>query len=194
MHVQPERPVEHRLGNQDPVGRGDHGVHLGIEGVVQPLGLANLDPEPLGRLLGRGSRHPPAPSARPVRPGQEIRDVVLLREPLEHIGAQRSRRGDGEPGHLPDENRLRPQERERLPAGLRRRPVEDQHAVEVIELVLRDPRGQAFQLEPDLFPLGVGRLDRHPLVPFDRDHDALERKAALDIALPLVGALGRSAG
>jgi hypothetical protein len=103
--------------------------------------LAHLDPEPLRCLFGRRSRHAPAPALRPVRGSQEIRDVVLLREPREHVGAERSRRGNGEPGHLADEHRLRPQERERLPAGLRRRPVEDQHAVEVIELVLRDPGG-----------------------------------------------------
>ena len=37
--------------------------------------------------------------------------------------------------------------RERLAARLGRRPVEDQHAVEVVELVLDDARGEPVELE-----------------------------------------------
>ena len=60
-------------------------------------------------------------------------------QPLQHVGAERSRRGDGERA-LANENRRRAQDRERLPAALGGRPVENQHAVEMVELVLGDAR------------------------------------------------------
>ena len=66
---------------------------------VGPLGLENGDPEPLRDDL-RGRRHdaPPAACGR-VGPGEERRDVVPRRQPLEHVRPERRRRGDRDAGH-----------------------------------------------------------------------------------------------
>ena len=96
VDVQPERAVEHRLGDERAV-RGEHDRRLlGVE-VLQALGLAHLDAQPLGRFLrGRRPKTPPA-ALWPVRPSQQVRDVVPRRQPFEHVGAERRRRGDGQP-------------------------------------------------------------------------------------------------
>ena len=47
-----------------------------------------------------------------------------------------------------DEHRPRPQLRQRLAARLVRRPVDDQDAVEVVDLVLDDPRVEVLELHP----------------------------------------------
>ena len=51
------------------------------------------------------------------------------------------------------ENRLRAECRHRLAARLRRRPLEDQHPVEMVELVLHDARVEPLELEPDGAPV-----------------------------------------
>ena len=159
MDVEPERARESRLGNQHAVGGDDDRLLPGVEVRPEPLGLAHLDPEPLRDLLRRRRRDLPAPALRPVGPREQVRDLVVRRQPLEHVGAERRRRGDGEPQGLPDEDGLRAQGRQRLAAGLGRRPVEDQDPVEVVELVLDDPRGEALELEAHVVPLRVARLD-----------------------------------
>jgi hypothetical protein len=78
---------------------------------------------------------------------------------------------------------------ERLAAILVRRSVEDQDAVEVVELVLSDPRRELLELELDGVPLLVARLDAHPHGPLDAHHDALHGQAALVIRLGLLGAV-----
>jgi hypothetical protein len=93
VHVQPQSPLEHGLGDQQTVGRDDHRPHLGVE-VVEPLGLAHLDPEPLRGLLRRRRRELPPAAARTVRPREEVLDVVLRGEPLEHVRSERRGRGD----------------------------------------------------------------------------------------------------
>ncbi len=54
--------------------------------------------------------------------------------------------------------------RERLAPRLGGRPVDDQHAVEVVELVLGDPRREPSSSSRISLALGVGGLDRHPFV------------------------------
>ena len=63
--------------------------------------------------------------------------------------------------------------------------VDDQHAVEVVELVLDDARGEAFELEAHLLAGGILALEGHVRRPRDRDADSLERQAALLLALLL---------
>src|SRR4249920_3744307 len=57
------------------------------------------------------------------------------------------------------EDRLRAELRERPPSLVRRRPVDDEHTVEVVELVLDDPRLEALGL--DLHRLARRRRGRH---------------------------------
>ena len=56
----------------------------------------------------------------------------------------------------------------------------------MVELVLRNPRRQPLELEPLLLVVRIARLDRHPQMPLDRDHDALERETALVVRNTLV--------
>ena len=83
-------------------------------------GAASLRPRPLRRIRAR------------EQPG----DLVGLCEALEHVGAERRRRGDADAHQRRDG--ARPQRRERLFAVLVVGAVDDQHAVEVVELVLHD--------------------------------------------------------
>src|SRR5581483_10365142 len=87
-----------------------------------------------------------------------------------------------------DERRTRTQPRERLPARLLRRAIEDQHAVEVVELVRDDAGVEPLELVHDLRAPHVpglygdrgGTLDRHLHTP--------ERQAALVVDDPLAAA------
>ena len=113
------------------------------------LGLQHRDPEALGERSSRAaaaSRRPRPPGAS----GRVSRAVISCRgrEPLEHVRAERRRRGDGDAGHeLPREDEPRPQLRHRLAPRLRVGAVDDQLAVEVVELVLHDARGEPLELE-----------------------------------------------
>ncbi len=84
-----------------------------------------------------------------------------------------------------------PQRAERLLAVLVRRPVDDQDAVEVVELVLDDPRGEpSSSRRTSLAVLGPcprasTRVDRST-----GTRDALEREAALVVGRGLLAALG----
>ena len=84
---------------------------------------------------------------------------------------------------------LRPQHAERVPAVLVVRAVDDQHTVEVVELVLDGARGEAVELEAHLLPGGIPALEDHVRRPRDRDADALERQASLLLSLSLRGRL-----
>src|SRR5215207_71985 len=79
---------------------------------------------------------------------------------------------------------------EGLPALLRRRAVEDQHAVEVVELVLDDARLEALGLQRDRAAGDVLGLDpdRHRAGHVDRD--LADRQAPLRVDLRLVRAPG----
>src|SRR5437764_14348946 len=87
-------------------------------------------------------------------------------------------------------NRLRPQDPEGLAPRLGGRPVDDQDPVQVVELVLADPRRQPFELEAHVLALGVRRLDRRPLVPLARARDGLPRQAPFVVRESLPRPLG----
>ena len=103
-------------------------------------------PSRSGDLLRGRRRELAAAAARRVGAGEQVGDLVPCREALEDVRAERSRRGDGE-AHLAQDG-LRPQRAERFLAVLGVGPVDDQHAVEMVELVLDDPRGEPLELVP----------------------------------------------
>src|SRR6185437_12379329 len=95
----------------------------------------------------------------------------------------RARRPRTEPSRrrrsaLPEDD-LRTQLAERLLAVLGIGAVDDQDAVEVVELVLHDACSEALELDPDLVAVRVCSLERDLRRPLDRHPDALERQAAL---------------
>ncbi len=95
MDVHPQRLLEQRVRDEEAVGADDDGVDRdGQE--LGPLRLVDGDPEPLGSHLRRRRGKPAAPALRRVRPREQVGDLVVGREPLEHVGAEGSRRGDGE--------------------------------------------------------------------------------------------------
>src|SRR5687768_7599303 len=67
----------------------------------------------------------------------------------------------------------------RLAAGLGIRTLEHEHAVEVIELVLRHARVVLLELETELLAGEVEALERDRHVALDGDEHALDREAAL---------------
>ena len=93
-------------------------------------GGASLRPRPRG-ASGRVSRYAISCSRR---------------EALEDVGAERSRRGDGEAHHYRRTGCGR-RIAERLLAVLVVGAVDDQHAVEMVELVLDDARAHPLELE-----------------------------------------------
>ena len=99
MDVEPE-PAPEQLGrDQEPV-RDDHDrprPDLDLPG--EPLGLENGDAEPKRGLLRRRRRRPAAAPARRVGPRQQRDDLMGGGEPLEHVRAERRRRGDGDASH-----------------------------------------------------------------------------------------------
>src|SRR5205085_721284 len=68
-------------------------------------------------------------------------------------------------------------------------PVEDQLAVEVVELVLGHPSRELLELEPYRPAALVAPLDRHADTPLDRHEHALEGEAALVVRLGLLASL-----
>ena len=104
------------------------------------LGLVHGDAEPLGGLLRRRRRRACGRGRAARRDASAGRRSRARGEPLEHVGAERCRRGDGDASLA--EDGARPQRRERLLAVLVVGAVDDQHAVEVVELVLHDARAR----------------------------------------------------
>ena len=95
MDVEPERLLEERRRDQQPVGADDD--HVGRPWwQLGPLRLVHRDPEPLRRLLRGRRRQAAAAAAGRVGPRQQVGDLVLGREPRQDVGAERCRRGDGE--------------------------------------------------------------------------------------------------
>ena len=84
--------------------------------------------------------------------------------------------------------------RQGLAPRLVRRPVEHEHAVEMIDLVLAGSGVEPLELERTSAPCRILRLHRHGDVPLDRDEHALEREAALVVHVDLVGARRRARG
>jgi hypothetical protein len=71
-----------------------------------------------------------------------------------------------------------PQRCKRFAAGLRRRAVQDQRSVEVVELVLHDAGGSFFEVVPNLLPVRVTAFDPYRGGPLDGHRDALNGEAA----------------
>jgi hypothetical protein len=101
VHVEPQRTVEKLIRDQQPVGADNDSVGGELHRPVEPRRLRYRDVESLRHLL-RGRRPDAAsPAGGRVRPRQEADDVVLRREPLEHVCAERRGRRDRNPpvGH-----------------------------------------------------------------------------------------------
>ena len=99
MDVQPQASPEERLGDQQPVGADNDGVRPELDAGLRALGLEHGDAEPLGGELRRRRRDLPPAAPRRVRARQQRGHLVPRREPLEHVCAERRRRGDGDPRH-----------------------------------------------------------------------------------------------
>src|ERR671931_1044606 len=90
-------------------------------------------------LPGRAGRRETASSVAPVASGYErsLRPCLALAHHTRSARPSFRKELSDEP---------RPQRPERLAAGFARRPVEDQRAVEVVELVLDDACGEVLEL------------------------------------------------
>src|SRR4051812_23399425 len=82
----------------------------------------------------------------------------------------------------------RPQRRHRLAPRLGRRAVDHELAVEMVELVLRDPRRHPLEVVADLVALLVDSLEADSGGTLDRNGDALDRQAALVVEVRLLAA------
>src|SRR6185312_12332364 len=100
MDVEPERALEQLVRDQEAVGADDDRVRRDADRRTEPRRLLERDAEPLGHLLCRRRPHLAATPARLVRAREQLHDVVLRREPLEHVGPELPGRGDRDPpGH-----------------------------------------------------------------------------------------------
>src|SRR5581483_7925276 len=87
------------------------------------------------------------------------------------------------------EDDARPQRRERLLAVLVVGPVDDQHAVEVVQLVLDDARSVRLELDAQVIAVRVLALEHDTRGALDGHAHALEREAALLLGRRLLAAL-----
>ena len=148
---------EQRLRDQQPVGGDDDRVGAAARPsrraapAAAPGCRAARRPAFAGGGAELAARGPSA--GRGASAGRRRRSAPASRSrtsaPNGAVAATPSRR-------LPsDEDRLRPQLRHRLLAALGIGAVDDQHAVEVVELVLDDARRQPLELEPQLLAVEV---------------------------------------
>ncbi len=101
--------------DQQPVRGDDDGVGRDVDVLVETWRLLHRNAEPFGNFLRRRRRELAAAAARLVRTRQQQRDVVLLRKPLEHVGAERRGGRDGDAGHY-----VRTMRGRRMPSASRR--------------------------------------------------------------------------
>jgi hypothetical protein len=99
MHVQPEAALQQRLRDQQAVRADDDRVGRDVDALVELRRLRDGDAEPFGHFLRRCRLQRAPASARLVGAGQQQRDLVVLRKPFEHVGAERRRGGDRDPRH-----------------------------------------------------------------------------------------------
>ena len=107
-------------------------------------------------LAGGGATRRPRPRGASGRVSRR-RDLVLARRAARarpRRTAPSRRRRSGPCAYL-DEEEPRPQLRHRLAPRLRIGAIDDQHAVEMVELVLHDARREPFELEAHRAPRGV---------------------------------------
>ena len=190
MHVQPETLGEHRVGDDQPVRDGDDDRSAEIEARLQPLRLENRDPQALARqalpATARACGHVPA------RASGRVRTDTISCAPRAVRGRRRRTARSQRPrsaGSTRAEDGLRPEPRERRAPRLVVRAVDDQNAVEMVELVLYDARRGRLELELDGLAVRVDSLDRDRLRPLDGDEHVSQRQTALVVDLRVLGAL-----
>ena len=157
MDVQPERAVEQGLrderavrGDDDRLGVVDRGDSSSCSGW-----RTSMPSRSAASFAGGAPTCRPRPRGRSGRVSRNAISCVSL-QPLEHVGAER--RGAATTRNVQSAAACR-KHGKRLAAALGRRPVEDEHAVEMIDLVLGDPRREPLELELDRSPVGIARLD-----------------------------------
>ena len=117
-------------------------------------------------------------------------DLVSRGKAFQDVGAERRGRGDRDrSASTRAENGLRPERRERRSSRLVVRAIDDQHAVEVVELVLDDARRRRLELELHRLALRVDALDRDRRRALDGNEHVAEREAPLVVELGLARAL-----
>src|SRR5664280_3695745 len=96
MDVEPERPLELRVGDQNAVGGQHDEVGVELDRGVELLGLEHGDAEALGdQFRRRWTELAPAPG-RAVGTGDEKGDLAPGGQSLQNVGAEGRGRGDGE--------------------------------------------------------------------------------------------------
>ena len=148
MDVEPQPFREHVLRNDEAVRDGDDDRCAELEPRREPLGLEHRYPVLLRDLLGRRRKELAASSCLRVRTCQDAADLVAGCEPLQDVGAERAGCRDRDTVDSPRaEDRLRPEPRESRAPRLVVGAIDDQHAVQVVELVLGRPRRRRLELE-----------------------------------------------
>ncbi len=146
-----------RGGDQEAVGADDDGIEL-AGGQLGTGRLLDLDPEPLGRLLGRRRGELAAAAAQRVGAREQEGDLVARCEAGEHVRTERGRRGDGD-AHLPQDC-LWPQDRHgplRLSSSVRSMiSTPSRWSI----LVLHGACGKTFELEANLAARRVDAFER----------------------------------
>ena len=149
--------LEQRRRDDGAVGAGDDHVRRQFDALVEPLRLEHRNAEPLGDLL-RGRR------ARACRPRPAGRSGLVRQNAISCRAASRSR--TSAPNGAVAANPIGPTSETAAsagprrtwpcasPAGLLRRPVDHEHPVEVVELVLGARARESLELERDVAPAG----------------------------------------
>ena len=99
MDVEPAGALQGVTRHEQAIGDHDHGLDLWLEARVEPFGLPDRNPQPLGDLLCRRGSQSAATAAPAVRPCQQVVDLMPLGEAPEHVCPERRRRRHGDARH-----------------------------------------------------------------------------------------------
>ena len=199
MDVEPEPARRAGLRDQQPVGADDDDRRP--EARARPSGRSGWStgmPSRSAASFAGGGVERPAPARAAGRAGSAAPTTSCraasrssTSAPNGAVAATAIRTGCG---YSRAERRLRPELRERLAPRLGVGAVEDQDAVEVVELVLDDARRQALELEPER--LAASRSWPSTVTARRRSTGTRtpEREAALVVDLGLVGPRSTSRG